>query len=87
MFFSIRQKSIPNATNANQVNTGEITMKNQEMFVSVEECTLESVAGGLLDIANGALNNNTINLLSGICVSAVVGDVLSHILNIGNEVG
>jgi len=59
-------------------------MKN-EMFVSVDEKALETVAGGLLDIANGSLNGNTINVLSGICVNTEVGDVLSHILNIGNE--
>ncbi|MFT3927637.1 MAG: hypothetical protein QM778_34220 [Myxococcales bacterium] len=62
-------------------------MKKQEMFVSVEEMALESVAGGLLDIANGALNHNNINVLSGLSLNTCVGDVLSHILNIGNEVG
>jgi len=60
-------------------------MKN-EMFVSVDEKALETVSGGLLDIPNGALNGNNINVLSGICVNTAVGDVLSHILNIGNEV-
>ncbi|MFT3927638.1 MAG: hypothetical protein QM778_34225 [Myxococcales bacterium] len=62
-------------------------MKNQEMFVSVEEKSLESVAGGLLDIANGAVNGNCINVASFITANTCVGDVLSHILNIGNEVG
>jgi len=62
-------------------------MKNQEMFVSVEEKALETVAGGLLDILNGSLNCNTINVLSGITANVEVGDVLSHLLNIGNEFG
>ena len=62
-------------------------MKNQEMFVSVEEGALETVSGGgLLDIGNGSLNYNVINVLSGICVNTKVGDVLSDLLNIGNEV-
>jgi len=61
-------------------------MKN-EMFVSVDEKALETVAGGLLDILNGSLNCNNINVLSGICLNTEVGDVLSHILNIGNEFG
>jgi hypothetical protein len=61
-------------------------MKN-EMFVSVDEKALESVAGGLLDLLNGSLNCNTINVLSGIDVGVKVGDVLSNILNIANEVG
>jgi len=60
-------------------------MKKQIQFVSVEEAALESVAGGLLDILNGSVNGNTINLLSGITLNAKVGDVASDILNIGNE--
>ena len=60
-------------------------MKNQEMFVSVDEKALETVSGGLLDILNGALNGNTINLLSGIELNTAIGDVLSNIANIGNE--
>jgi hypothetical protein len=60
-------------------------MKTQEMFVSVDEKALETVSGGLLDILNGALNGNTINLLSGINLQACVGDVLSNIGNIANE--
>jgi len=61
-------------------------MKN-EMFVSVDEKALESVAGGLLDILNGAVNGNCINVASFIKANTEIGDVLSHILNIGNEVG
>ncbi|MFT3927635.1 MAG: hypothetical protein QM778_34210 [Myxococcales bacterium] len=60
-------------------------MKKQIQFVSVEEAALESVAGGLLDILNGSLNCNTINVLSGITLNTKVGDVASDILNIGNE--
>jgi hypothetical protein len=60
-------------------------MKKQIEFVSVEETALESVAGGFLDILNHSLNHNTINVLSGIAVNTEVGDVLSNILNIGNE--
>jgi uncharacterized transporter YbjL len=61
-------------------------MKN-EMFVSVDEKALETVAGGLADILNHSLNCNVINVASGINVGVVVGDVLSNILNIANEVG
>ena len=60
-------------------------MKKQIQFVSVDEKALESVSGGLLDILNGSVNHNNINVLSGICVNTKVGDVLSDILNIGNE--
>jgi hypothetical protein len=62
-------------------------MQKQIQFVSVDEQALETVAGGLLDVANYAVNFNTINVLSGICADVSVGDVLSKILNIGNEVG
>jgi hypothetical protein len=62
-------------------------MKNEIQFVSVDEKALETVAGGLLDIANGSLNNNCITLLSHIGLDVVVGDVASRILNVLNEVG
>jgi hypothetical protein len=62
-------------------------MTKQTQFVSVDEKALETVAGGLLDIGNYSLNYNTINVLSGICADVKVGDVLSNILNIANEVG
>jgi hypothetical protein len=62
-------------------------MKNATDFVSVEEMALETVAGGLLDVANYAVNGNCINVLSGISLHAVVGDVASKILNIANEIG
>jgi putative heme degradation protein len=62
-------------------------MTNQIAFVSVDEQALETVTGGLLDIANFSGNNNCINVLSGIVASVGVGDVLSNILNIANEVG
>jgi hypothetical protein len=62
-------------------------MKNQSMFVSVSEENLDVVAGGLLDILNKSLNFNTINVASGIGLGVEVGDVLSNILNIANEVG
>jgi hypothetical protein len=61
-------------------------MTKQIQFVSVDEMALETVSGGLLDIANYALNGNTINVASGINVGVKVGDVLSNILNIANEV-
>jgi len=61
-------------------------MKNAIEFVSVEESELESVSGGLLDVLNGALSNNNINVLSGVSVNLGVGDVASHILNILNQV-
>jgi hypothetical protein len=61
-------------------------MKNATAFVSVDEMALETVAGGLLDIANHAVNGNTINVLSGICADVKVGDVLSNILNVANEI-
>ncbi len=60
-------------------------MKTQEMFVSVDEKALETVSGGLLDILNGSLNYNTISILSDISLSATVGDILSNIGNIANE--
>jgi len=60
-------------------------MKNQDMFASVDEKALETVSGGLLDLLNGALNGNTINLLSGLQLNAALGDLLSNIGNIGNE--
>lgn len=56
------------------------------MFASVDEKALETVSGGLLDIANGSVNGNTIKLLSDICADLSFGDILSNILNIGNEV-
>ncbi len=62
-------------------------MKTQEMFVSVDEKALETVAGGLADLLNYSLNGNTIKLLSDWNIQACVGDVLSNILNIANEVG
>jgi hypothetical protein len=61
-------------------------MKQQSVFVSVDEKALETVSGGLLDILNNSLNCNTINVASGINVGVKVGDVLSNILNIANEV-
>jgi hypothetical protein len=61
-------------------------MKTQEMFVSVDEKALETVSGGLLDLLNKSLNGNTINILSGINLEACIGDVLSTIGNLANEV-
>jgi|GEM_PF-1614848 len=61
-------------------------MKNAIEFVSVEESALESVAGGLLDLANGSVNGNAISLGSNIAASAVVGDVGSFLLNVLNQV-
>jgi hypothetical protein len=58
-----------------------------EMFVSVDEKALETVAGGLLDIGNYSLNGNTINVLSYDAICVKVGDVLSKIGNIANQVG
>jgi len=62
-------------------------MKNAIEFVSVEESALESVAGGLLDLANGSVNSNCINVASFLTANAAVGDVLSYIGNILNQVG
>jgi hypothetical protein len=61
-------------------------MKNATQFVSVEESALESVAGGLLDVANFSANHNCVNVASGIVAAVAVGDVLSYIGNIGNEI-
>lgn len=62
-------------------------MKNAIQFVSVEEMALETVAGGLANIANGSVNHNEINVASFIEATTVVGDVGSYILNVLNEVG
>ncbi|MFT3923944.1 MAG: hypothetical protein QM778_15530 [Myxococcales bacterium] len=62
-------------------------MKNAIQFVSVEESALESVAGGLADIGNGSVNCNNINVASFIAANTHVGDVLSYIGNVLNEVG
>lgn len=56
------------------------------MFVSVDEKALETVSGGLLDVLNYALNGNTISVGSNLQLGLVVGDVLSNIGNIANEV-
>jgi hypothetical protein len=61
-------------------------MKNEIAFVSVDELALETVSGGLLDVANFSGNFNSVNLLSGISVAACVGDVASNILNVLNSV-
>jgi hypothetical protein len=59
-------------------------MKNQNLFVSVDEKALETVSGGLADIGNGSLNGNRINVLSGLSVNVSTGDIGSQILNIAN---
>ena len=62
-------------------------MKNAIEFVSVEEMALETVAGGLADIANGSVNCNDINVASFLTANTAVGDVASFILNVLNQVG
>jgi hypothetical protein len=63
-----------------------MTMKNQIKFVSVDEKALETVAGGLADVANYAVNCNDISVLSDIGAFVATGDVASYILNVLNEV-
>jgi hypothetical protein len=62
-------------------------MKNQIAFVSVDEQALETVSGGLLNLGNGSLNGNTINVLSGLSINVGLGDIASNILNIANAIG
>jgi hypothetical protein len=83
------QKSLkPNGCTVSVSHSNQgIAMKNEIAFVSVDELALETVSGGLLDLANHSLNGNTINVLSNVKVDLSVGDVLSNILNIANQVG
>jgi hypothetical protein len=72
--------------NKTSLTTGEIIMRNAIEFVSVEESALETVAGGLLDVGNFSALHNCINVASGISAHTCVGDVLSVIGNVLNEV-